>query len=43
MSARAMEVYAGMVTGMDRAIGRMIAYLEEIGELDNTVSLARES
>ena len=37
MSARAMEVYAGMVTAMDRAMGRVLDYLEEIGELDNTV------
>lgn len=37
MSARAMEVYAGMVDSMDRSIGRVIEHLEAKGELDNTV------
>lgn len=37
MSARAMEVYAGMVTAMDREIGKMVDHLKEIGEYDNTV------
>lgn len=36
-SARAMEVYAGMVESMDRAIGLVIDNLEEKGDLDNTV------
>ncbi|OQV04614.1 hypothetical protein CLAIMM_09469 [Cladophialophora immunda] len=35
-SARSMEVYAGMVTSMDRAAGMVLRYLEKIGELDNT-------
>lgn len=37
MSARAMEVYAGMVHSMDRAIGMVIEHLKSIGEYDNTV------
>ncbi|WVF67032.1 hypothetical protein IAT40_001775 [Kwoniella sp. CBS 6097] len=37
MSSRAMEVYAGMVTAMDRAIGRVIDHLDATGVLDNTV------
>ena len=37
VSARAMEVFAGMVTGMDRGIGKVVEYLRESGELDNTV------
>ena len=36
-SARSMEVYAGMVDRMDWNIGRVIDYLTETGELDNTV------
>ncbi len=36
-AARRMAVYAGMLTAMDHHIGRLIAYLEEVGELDNTV------
>ncbi|OBR98381.1 arylsulfatase [Mycobacterium gordonae] len=36
-SARSMEVYAGMVDRMDWNIGRVIDYLSETGELDNTV------
>ena len=36
-SARSMEVYAGMVDRMDWNIGRVIDYLAETGELDNTV------
>jgi arylsulfatase A-like enzyme len=35
--ARRMEVYAGMVDAMDMHIGRLISYLESIGEYDNTV------
>lgn len=35
-SARSMEVYAGMITSMDRAVGTVIDYLAETGELDNT-------
>ena len=36
-SARTMEVYAAMVDRMDWNIGRVIDYLAETGELDNTV------
>jgi arylsulfatase A-like enzyme len=36
-SARSMEVYAGMVDRMDWNIGRVIDYLAETGELDDTV------
>jgi len=35
--AQRMAVYAGMVTGMDRNIGRLVADLREHGELDNTL------
>jgi len=35
--ARAQEIYAGMVEYMDYSIGRIIDYLEESGQLDNTV------
>jgi arylsulfatase A-like enzyme len=37
LSARSMEVYAGMVDRMDQNIGRVIDYLAGTGELDNTV------
>ena len=37
VSARSMEVYAGMVDRMDWNIGRVIDYLAETGELDDTV------
>jgi arylsulfatase A-like enzyme len=37
--SRAMEAYAGMVDAMDYNIGRIIDFLEDIGELDNTVIL----
>lgn len=36
-SARAMEVYAGMVDRMDDCIGRVIQYLKDTGEYDNTL------
>jgi arylsulfatase A-like enzyme len=36
-SIRAMEVYAAMVDRLDRQIGRVIDYLSESGELENTV------
>ncbi|KAI2629685.1 putative arylsulfatase [Hypoxylon sp. NC1633] len=36
ISSRAMEVYAAMVDLIDVNIGRVRAYLEETGELDNT-------
>lgn len=35
--ARHMEVYAGMVDRIDQNVGRLVAALEEIGELDNTI------
>lgn len=35
--ARYMEVYAGFLEHADAQIGRVIDYLEKIGELDNTV------
>jgi arylsulfatase A-like enzyme len=35
MSSRSMEVYAGMVTAMDREIGKVIDRLEQTGELDS--------
>ncbi|KAH8901654.1 alkaline phosphatase-like protein [Thozetella sp. PMI_491] len=38
-SARAMEVYAGMVDRMDWNIGRVIEYLKQTGEYDNTFIL----
>ncbi|KAH8812766.1 alkaline-phosphatase-like protein [Xylogone sp. PMI_703] len=38
-SARAMEVYAGMVDRMDWNIGRVVAYLKENGEYENTFIL----
>lgn len=36
---RCMEVYAGVVSRMDRNIGHMVAWLREQGMLDNTVIL----
>ena len=35
--ARRMEVYAGMVDAMDMHIGRLMEYLQSIGEYDNTI------
>lgn len=35
-SARRMETYAAMVDLIDQNLARVIAYLEETGELDNT-------
>ncbi len=37
--AQRMAVYAGMVTGMDRNIGRLVADLRTSGQLDNTLIL----
>lgn len=37
--ARRMAVYAGMVDNMDDNIGRLVTYLEETGQLENTVIL----
>lgn len=36
LSARAMETFAGMVENMDDNIGKVLDYLEKIGEADNT-------
>ncbi len=35
--ARKMELYAGMVDNLDANIGRLLDYLEDIGEYDNTL------
>ncbi len=35
--SKSMAVYAGMVEAMDHHIGRLIAYLKEAGEYDNTI------
>jgi arylsulfatase/uncharacterized sulfatase len=35
--ARAMEVYGGMATAMDREVGRLVAHLKATGAYDNTV------
>ena len=35
--AHYMAVYAGMVDNVDQNVGRLIAALEELGELDNTI------
>lgn len=35
--ARYMEVYAGMITGVDRAVGKIVAELEALGVLDDTM------
>jgi arylsulfatase len=34
--ARRMEIYAAMVSDLDTYVGEVVAYLERIGELDNT-------
>jgi arylsulfatase A-like enzyme len=34
--ARRMEIYAAMVSDLDRYVGEFVAYLERSGELDNT-------
>ncbi len=36
-AARQMQVYAGMVDNMDVNVGRLMDYLEEIGEADHTL------
>lgn len=36
-NARRMEIYASMIEYMDQEVGRLVDYLEETGELDNTV------
>jgi arylsulfatase A-like enzyme len=37
VEARKMELYAGMVDNLDVNVGRLINYLEEIGQLENTL------
>ena len=37
IEARKMEIYAAMVSDLDRYIGEFVDYLESIGELDNTL------
>jgi arylsulfatase len=37
VEARKMEIYAAMVEHLDMNIGRLIAYLKQIGEYDNTL------
>jgi arylsulfatase A-like enzyme len=39
MFARQMEVYAGFITHTDAHIGRVVEFLDRLGELDNTVVL----
>lgn len=39
VSARKMEIYAAMVENMDRHVGRLVRFLEQRGELDNTFIL----
>ena len=36
-NARRMQTYAGMADNMDHNIGKLLAYLEKIGEADNTL------
>ncbi|USX35711.1 arylsulfatase [Pseudomonas putida] len=38
-SARTMEVYAAMVTGLDAEVGRLVEHLRKTGELENTMIL----
>lgn len=38
-ASRRMEIYAAMVSDLDHHVGEVIAYLEQIGELDNTFIL----
>ena len=37
LSSRAMEAYAGMVDSIDDNVGKVVAYLKETGEYDNTL------
>ena len=37
IEARKMEIYAGMIDNLDYNIGRLITYLKEINEYDNTL------
>jgi arylsulfatase A-like enzyme len=36
-SARTMEIYAAMVENLDFNVGRLLAYLDDIGQLENTL------
>ena len=36
IEARKMEIYAGMIDNLDHNIGKLIQYLKDIGEYDNT-------
>lgn len=35
LSARSMEIFAGMVTAIDREVGKILDHLRDIGELDS--------
>jgi len=37
LGARGMEVYAGMVENMDYHFGRVVKFLKDVGEYDNTI------
>lgn len=37
MFSKSMAVYAGMIEAMDANIGRLVAYLKDSGEFDNTI------
>jgi arylsulfatase len=37
IESRGMEIYAGMVNNMDYHYGRVVKFLEDIGEYDNTI------
>jgi len=37
LGARGMEIYAGMVDNMDYHFGRVVKFLKDIGEYDNTI------
>lgn len=37
--ARVMEIYAAMITNMDRQIGRVVQHLKDTGQYDNTLIL----
>ncbi len=38
--ARMMEVFAGFISHTDQHVGRLIDFIEELGELDNTIVIA---
>ena len=39
LESRAMEVYAGMVNNMDYHFGRVVKFLKDIGEYENTIMI----